>query len=438
MPVEPLAFASVFLNSFLLLSGGIACAYLTMSAFCRPRHSLVVFWLYFILKMTVVAFVDALGFFGIGAQNVLYGGEVLIALFGLFAYAVIYYCWDESFVKVGILSISADLLTGLAMALSFSFTALLRGDMSEPGYIGYLDIFSFIRPVVMVLLFYLLLQLVKPIGRALVERKLTHERIFFVLIAAIVMTSCTSRLVIGQGDEMRSFFGPLLMSMLLIPVLALLVIYEWRRVRKRRAYLASSKALMAQCDETLRNQALFLASSRATLDGLRDRIAYAGENNARGDSQRHLDALLSLCDQLRFGTYSDNPALDVVLLGYEQRFAEAGLQVNYRISPLDCNSEQVALAAQGLLEWAYQAYRRSRSRGIAWRGKPTTDAPSTLGFRAFRRANQLFFEVRLSLGSGRIPYMRISDRLPTAGTVVNELREGNRLGIRLLVEGDAA
>ena len=434
--VDPLAFANVFLNSMLLLLGGIACAYLTMSAFFRPRHSLVVFWVYFLLKMSVVALYDTLAFFGMVGPEALDFGEVLIALFGIFVYIVVYYTWDSSFVKIGLISVAADLLSGLAMALVFVVLALLRGGDLQFDYVGYIDIYSFIRPIGMVSLFWVLLQVAKPIGRELVEREYKHERVFLVLIFVGIVLAATARMTLAQGDDMRLFFGPLALSLFLIPAIAWYVAYEWRRVRRERAYLARSKAIMAQCDEALRNQSSFLAGSRTTLDGLRERITQVEAIGTREDLQHHLDELLLLCDQLRFGTYSDNPALDVVLLGYEHRFNEAGLETHYRISPLDCGGERVALAAQALLDWAFKAYERSAAT-VKW-DKRAVGTASTVGFRAFRRANQLFLEVKLSIGEGRVPHMRTSDRLPTAGAVVNEWREGNTLGLRLLVEDVAA
>ena len=60
-------------------------------------------------------------------------------------------------------------------------------------------------------------------------------------------------------------------------------------------------------------------------------------------------------------------------------------------------------------------------------------AAPTVGFRAFRRVNQLFLEAKVSLGGGRVPYMRVSDRLPMAG-VVRRWRDDDTLGIRLLLE----
>jgi hypothetical protein len=227
-----------------------------------------------------------------------------------------------------------------------------------------------------------------------------------------------------------------MMSLLLLPALAVFVAFEWQRVRKEHAYLARSKAIMAQCDEALRSQSSFLTGSRAMLDGLRARITHVQSEGQREDLQRHLDELLAVCNRLRFGTYSDNPALDVVLLSYEQRFTEAGVRVDYQISPLNCNGEHVALNAQALLEWALQGYLRSDD---AKNRMPRQDGLGPqLKFRAFRRANQLLFEVLLSTGNGYMPYVRSSDRLPVSGTVVSEWRKDGMLGARLLVEGGAA
>ena len=54
MPVDPLAFANVFLNSSIFLSAGIVCAFLMMDTFFERRHPIVLFLAYFIAKMQVV------------------------------------------------------------------------------------------------------------------------------------------------------------------------------------------------------------------------------------------------------------------------------------------------------------------------------------------------------------------------------------------------
>ena len=431
MPVDSLAFANVLFNSLIFLSAGIACAFLMMDALFERRHSPVLFFAYFFVKMLVVALFDALSFFGINGQELQAFGEILIALFGVVAYLVLYYTWDSGIVKLGLISIAADLLTGLAMVLSVSIFSLVDG-VGALQYVGYINTLTFVRPVLIVATFVVLVQFLNPVFRAIVQHDFRHEWVFAVLIFVNILFGATSRITIGCDETLWLFAGPLALSAFVLPVLLVFMLSEWRRVRRQREYLSNSRAIMAACDAELHSQSLFLEKSRAMLDGLHMRIEQVESGGVRDDLRGHLDALLSTCDRLRFGTYSDIPALDVVLLDYEKRFDELGLRVKYRISPLDSDGERVALAAQALLDWAYRVCVRS-AHASSMRNRTVAAAP-TVDFRAFRRVNQLFLEARVSLGDGRVPYMRASDRLPLVGTVVRKWSEDGTLGIRLLLE----
>ena len=435
MPVDSLAFANVLFNSLIFLSSGIVCAFLMMDTFFDRRHAPVLFFAYFLLKMLVVALFDALSFFGISGQDLQTFGEVLIALFGAGAYLMVYYTWDAGVAKLGLISIATDLLAGLAMVLVVSFFSWAC-DVDAFQYIGYIDFLTFAQPVLIVATFLVLMQLLKPVFRAIAQHDFKHEWAFTVLIFSNILFGATSRITVGRDEALWFFAGPLALAVCVLPVLILFMSSEWRRVRRQREYLARSKAIMAACDAELRSQSFFLENSRAMLDGLRKRIEQVEVGGARDDLRVHLHALLSTCDRLRFGTYSDIPALDVVLLDYEKRFEGLGLRAKYRIAPLDSDGERVALAAQALLDWAYRVCVRSAR--IADKRNRTFEVAPTVDFRVFRRVNQLFFEARVSVGGGRVPYMRASDKLPMVGTVVRKWSESGTLGMRLLLEEGGA
>ena len=430
MPVDPLAFANVFLNSSIFLSAGIVCAFLMMDTFFERRHPIVLFLAYFIAKMQVVALFDALAFFGISGQELQAFGDILIALFGVGAYLVNYYTWDAGVAKLGLISIATDLLAGLSMVLAVTFFSWAFG-LDGFQYVGYIDPLTFLQPMLTVAVFVVGMQLLKPVFRAIAQHDFRHEWAFAILIFANILFGATSRITIGRDETLWFFSGPIALAVCVLPVLILFMLSEWRRVRRQREYLTRTREIMVACDEELRSQSLFLEDSRAMLDGLRKRIEWVGSGSDRDDLRGHLDDLLQACDRLRYGTYSDNPALDVVLVDYEQRFNEMGLRAKYRISPLDSEGERVALAAQALLDWAYRVCARS-ANASSMRNREALAAP-TVGFRAFRRVNQLFLEAKVSLGGGRVPYMRVSDRLPMAG-VVRRWRDDDTLGIRLLLE----
>ena len=235
MPVDLLAFASVFTNSLLTMLAGVMCGYLTFKAFLRPRHSLALFFGFFLLKMVTISLFDMLGFLGIASGDVSALGEALIALFGLCVYIVLYYSWDTSFEKVALFGIMADLLTGIALAISFSICSWASTGQVTFGYVGYFEPTRFVRPVLVVAVFWVLLQVIKPIGRVFAEHDFKHRFPLLALVLVNVVVSVTSRLT-APADSLGLLYGPLFLTFFLVPVLALFVVFEeanlrfWRKV----------------------------------------------------------------------------------------------------------------------------------------------------------------------------------------------------------------
>ena len=431
MPVDSLAFASVFFNSFTLLAGGACCGYLGMKTFFQKRHALYLFWGYFLLKMTTVALFDALGWFSIGGESITQVSQVVVSLFNIAVYPVLYYSWNDSFPNIGIVAVSVDVFCAFPMALGMGLANCLNGAGFVVSYIGCFSALSLLRPIVTIAGFFVLLTFAKPVGWRLMQFTNKHETGMTIVI---LMLTCF--IVLFQVPTMdRSVEGILAYELIPMPLLAVLVVsfavIKGRAIRKRRAYLVRSKALMATCADAMRSQAVFLEESRTMLDGLAERIGHFEASAAREDLGRYLDGLRSTCDALRFGTYSDSPTLDVVLIGYEEKFHELGVRTSYRISPLASTGEEPALAAQALLEWAFRACA-GRS-GVTPPGSCERGL-ETVRFRAFRRANQILLEIQVPLHADmRYRYRFRADGLPAHCTIIRAGREGNALAMRLLV-----
>ena len=394
MSVTVLDFASVFLNSLCFLGSGMVCAYLAMSMFFRQRHSLWPFFTVLTLKMALVSLFDALCWFGWNGDPVPFIFAAVISVLGIAMFPVNYYSWETSFVNVGLVGIIADLISGMAMSGAMFIVSAVLG--LEPGlnYVGTLQASTVLVALLSVGLFFLLLQLAKPFGHYVVTHTFKHERvILFVVIMSIALTSAF-RFAGPQNDLLMSFTGPIFAAFACVPVIAAYILVHLRDAKRQQAYLVRSWALMSACDEAMRSQADFLANSRGVLDGMAARIEHVENASEREGFRRYLDDIRSTCDLLRFGTYSDNPLLDTVLQHYEKSFSEAGVQVDYRVSPLDAPGEQVALAAQELLAWALRTVAPGESAGSA----------RTVRFRAFRKANRLFLEVSVPQGSSFVPF----------------------------------
>ena len=425
MPIEFFDYASVFLNSMCLLVGGIACAYLSMSTFFVRRHSLYLFFGYFLLKMFTVAATDTVRWFHSDAVMLIAVGEVLVAFFGVTVIAVTYYTWDGSLAKVGLMGILTDFIASFALmgAVAFSNTVFGTGPVLE--YVGYLHPAAAISGCLMVVFFIPLLQIAKPLGRSIVNYSFKHEGPVLFFVFGNIVFSAVTRLSGFRDGLLSDFTSPFLVMCFCVPLLVAYLMLRAREARRRRLYLARSRSLMSACNDAIRSQSEFLERSRDTLDSLALRIERIENDVVRDDFRRYLDGLQSICDSLRFGTYSDNPVLDTVLIRYEDRFKSAGVKVSYRISPLATSGQQVAIAAQELLDWAVRLMSSAAN----------VDGAYEVQFRAFRRANQLFLELGVPQGHPAVTRRRWrARRLLSGATVVRAQREKDMFSVCLMLE----
>ena len=118
--------------------------------------------------------------------------------------------------------------------------------------------------------------------------------------------------------------------------------------------------------------------------------------------------------------------LDTVLIGYEEKFKAMGVDITFRVSPLATASERVAIAAQELLEWAARLM-------------PSADGmreARTVRFKAFRRANRVFFELSMPGGHPSVSHQSwLARRLLSGAILVSAKNENGMATVRLMLEG---
>lgn len=440
MTVDPLAFASVFLNSFCLLCGGIACAFICMETVFERKHAPYLFFAFFAAKMGLIAVSDAMTWFDVRTEWLPTIGSAS-AVANAFAFFITYYCWKASLFKIGFAGFFADMVSALCMAPTLVAVNSVTGGEPLLSYIGEFGLDSLARPIIMVALFWMALRIAGPILRRLMAHEFKDERpllFIFCLYLAYVVSTQVSNIDEAYNAVLTPTYQ---LVFFVLPVAVLLVAARQHIARMRMQHLIRVRDLVAECDDALREQAAFLEQSRDVLDNMAARIERLEAGGARDDLARYLDRLREVCERLRFGTYSDNPALDVVLVAYEERFREQGLQVSYTVSPLANAGEQPALAAQALLEWALLACtaRKPRTRG----GERATDAKGQaksapgVELRAFRRANRLLFEAKVggsSFGWAWVLRKRLESHVPAGCSIVALERADERLVARMLVE----
>ncbi|MDO4401047.1 MAG: hypothetical protein Q4D27_08895 [Coriobacteriia bacterium] len=419
MAIDPLAFASVLLNSFCMLCGGIACAYLCMHAVFEKRHALYLFFGYFVMKMLLISACDAMRWFGVGGDWPDTTGQLIISVVNVLVYFLNWYTWKTSLLKAGIAGIFADIISVFPMVFAMAIVNIALGAGPSVSYIGTFGIWSLARPLLMVGIFWVLLQFAMPLLKRFVLASFKHER-FWLFLFSLYLAYVFSTQIPNVDSSFNAVYSPTyLLILLVLPAVLAYVLVQRHTERKRGERLAHARALMAECDDALRAQSAFLDGSRRTLDELARRIECLQEGGARGDLACYLGDLRAACDRLRFGTYSDNPALDVVLVSYEERFRAAGVAVRYRISPLSCAGEGSALSAQALLEWALQAH----------------EGESPVDLRAFRRANQVLIEARVPVARQvGLPARLMGWRASVPGAVVHVDAGDGTLVARMLLE----
>ncbi|MDO4401045.1 MAG: hypothetical protein Q4D27_08885 [Coriobacteriia bacterium] len=425
---DALMLAGVFLNSFLFLMSSFACAFMAMEAVFPRRRGLGVFVGYFLIKAIAVSTFDMLHWAGMDGGAVPAAEQGVMAIIGVAVLVVLYHTWDSSPLKLWVMALIMDVIAGLSKSCSLALCQIGFGLPFDLGYIGPFNPVSVLAPVFAAGFFWVLLQLMKPLARSIVTFEFKHERLwlalFIVLFAAM---QCWQLMTLGS-IFLTNFAMVYTLGTVMIPLVAAFVAVRLHMAGVRSRRLERSRAIMAACDDALRAQSAQMDESRALLDDIAARIGRLEAGAEREGLARYLEELHATCNRLRFGTYSDNPALDVVLANYEERFRAFGVRVEYRVTPLACAGGQAALAAQTLLEWAYGAL-----------GDGAIRASSTLGFRAFRRANQLCFEIRVPLASaGKQPRPKLRGSLLPAGTIVAQGQEGRSLFVRLLVRDNAA
>lgn len=425
MPIEFFDYASVFLNSMCLLAGGIACAYLSMNTFFARRHAPYLFFAYFVLKMFAVATADTMRWFSLGDATTYLICEIIIAMFGVLVITVTYYTWDGSLAKVGLMGMLTDFIAGFAMVGAVLVSNVVFGVGPVLEYAGKLHPASAVSGCLMVVFFLLLLQIAKPLGRAIVNYSFKYERLVLIFVFANIVFSAVSRVSGVQDDTLADFTGPYMMMLFCVPLVIAFIVIRLHEERKRKLYLARCRYLMSACDDAIRSQSLFLEKSRDVLDGLAERIDRVESDATRKDLRRYLDDLQSVCDSLRFGTYSDNPVLDTVLMRYEEIFKAMGMGISFRVSPLSTASERVAIAAQELLEWAARLV--SSADGV--------NGSHEVQFRAFRRANKIFLELSAPREHPSVSHQSwLARRLLSGATLVSAKNENGMATVRLMLE----
>ena len=429
--VSASAFANVFVNNLIVIYAGAVCVFLGLNRFFPLRSGKTwPFWGFFLVKCSLWASFDASSFLGIGGGVLQACWVVVVAVLSIATYAILYAVWESSVLKVGLVSVLVDSLGGFTTVVAMATSNLLFTGEVAFEYVGYLGPRTFATAACQIAIFLPLFKVLSPICRFICDFKFKRERAWTVILMTILVLVASTKTK-GIEDSVDAYF---MTAILAIMFVAPHVLWRGHMARRQRMILARTKALTQAYDDSLRNQVEFLAKSKQLLDELASRMDAAGHDVDSAAMAEHLKSLRKTCDTLRYGTYSDNPALDVMLVSWEERFRALGVSVEYRIAPMVKSGAQAAFIVQVLFEWVFrECADSSTSKG---RRSP---APDKLVLRVFRSANQLLVDFRLSAWTGRrFPRTWVVERMPSQALSLREFGNDQQRSIRIIVEEDSS
>ena len=310
--------------------------------------------------------------------------------------------------------------------------------MASYEYRGYLGLGGFIRCLGMSALYLVLLFLARPLFKWFSSYEFVHKNIWQTIavvgIVAVSLPRMTTNTLATQPVLSAIWLGVLLF----IPF----VVYFVSRVRverKRKALLESEVALTEEYARFILEQIEYLERSAVQLDEVASDIAHVQEEIESAFLKKQVAELKDLCNQLRHGSFSDNPALDVVLATYEEEFAKEGLQIDYRVRPLGDAATQAALVAQAMLAWTLGSCKAAMGRDGASResgrdGVTVGEDGADVEFRIIREGDQLVFMLDApSNRRRRFSRHILEERVPSFDGMFTEADDGARKTVRALV-----
>ena len=433
------ALASYCLNYFVLVCSGMIISFRGLNACFQRRHGTLVFFSYFIFKAALWATADTLYAFRLNSGTFDIAWAVLNAVMAPLTFAVIYYTWSSSFLKVGLIGLLVDYLGGMTVLASVNVVGAVLQDPYVNGFSGSFGVRTVVSFVVILALFDLLLRLLLPLLKWIASYEFKHERVWAILlVSAISINAATKILSVGIRQEALPL--SLLMMLASMVIIAVHIVIRNRDAKAMERYLADAKLLVGKYDAVMVEESLFVEERRAELERFARQISRIGDQAVQGQLKTHLDRLREQCASLRFGRYSENAALDAVLAVFEERLASSNVPVAYHVSPLPHGSVRVAMCAQVALAWIHDVVSsdvngrvRPSHGGVRRKADEALGVPVTV--RVFSSANQRILTFTFpSSKKVRFPKQRLLERIGSAATTVMEGFEGGVANVRLMVE----
>ena len=427
---------SAFLNSFLFMVMGAIAVYVGLDMMFSKRHSASVFLVYMLVKGLLWSWYDASFVLGtLGKFE--YAFQLLgTPLLGVVSYIVLYYTWKSDFYKIG--GFLVDAIVSVVTTLVFLLADGPFPMVAPFDYRGYFGVGGLVRCAGMLALILVLLRFVRPLFKWFGSYEFVHKNIWQVVviisIAAATLPRMTTTMQVARPVLIAIICGVLLLT----PFVAYMA-SRMRVEQKRKALLEGEIALVEDYAHTIQGQLEYLEKSAVQIDEVAKEVARVQEGVESAYLNEQIDSLKNLCNHLKYGSYSDNPALDVVLTSYEEEFAKEDLQVDYRVQPLGDGAVRAALVSQGILAWALDSCKAAKGRGGTFKEpSPAAETPCEDGkgikFRIIREGDQLVF-VLTAPSNRRRRFSRsvLEERVPSFDGMFVETDDGVSKSVRALL-----
>ena len=348
-----------------MLASGAAviwCETSWLDRFFARRHSLVLYWAYYLAKTALTAFLRYEIMYE-GASWAEAANAVVVSIAALLTIAVTLYTWKGGSAQVFLFAFVCDLIATVLYSLVFLGVALVMGRGQSLASESIDPLLAFLATPPFLLLSYAvrvpvwwLLSFVKREG----ERHQTLWMLVGLLLAAYVTIS---NVVIPVSHADESLFYLLeenVAGSLFVALMLLLVIGRSRSALRRRGALAACEALAREYDSEVRAQLGELERDLATLAGHELVLEEIETNAADAETIREVRELEREYRRLCAGSYCETPALDAVLAACAGRLRALGVEPTFTVAGVPARAQVPVDVVYSLLGVVCEAAGRSR------------------------------------------------------------------------------
>jgi len=371
MPAESL---SILLNSLLMSFAGVGLNYLAMFLIFPRRNKPVLWWTYFMVRAVIDGIYNIL--FLSGRTGTLLTVTYVIFIVGtaVVTYFIQYYTWDTDLLHVGVCALLSDMLAAVCIVAGVSIVNVICKRPPGASYQTALRPDSVPMAMVCVAAFGIF-----AVPWRFLMRKFRNYQFRFPGVWTTVMILLIALFTGMQFTDLTDITATavlLLFSAGVILASALGIVAEQTRRQKQDiAFAERQQKMLREYNEEIQAQLETIGKNRDLLQAAKESIesSMSGSGGKAADKstaaeKRNQERSLSLemlQEQYRSlvsGQYSDNPALDAVLSGSAQAFAEKGVKTDFTAVGYKEQDVQTARMAMLLLNWAEEQLEKPAKR----------------------------------------------------------------------------